>query len=331
MPNHDFTDYKSIKPIKKYAFVFVCQEGNLEIQSLLLAASLKRFLKCNYELIAAVPLPAEKMGKPKDITINLLKKMGVKIVNIFNELVDKAPKVTRSILVTNKIYCLKIPTSAEKLIFVDSDMLCYDDFFGDICFSIPFNARLVGGVNSTVHPNGKWGQIYDAADTKMSNLRIKKTRQKYYDPEFSFTPPYFNSGFIAINKNLAAKLSNLWLECYKKIRSKNLIEDLFYTEQISLSVALHKMDIPYSILNIDYPDLSFCHYHFLEQLRNNNKMRKLARSLIKDYPKIKEIIKYNPDPNWKFLISRIRTIWIFFRRILKFTIRNIIPFTNFLI
>ena len=39
-----------------YCFVFVCQKGYLELQSLLLAASLTKYLRGSYELKAAIPL-----------------------------------------------------------------------------------------------------------------------------------------------------------------------------------------------------------------------------------------------------------------------------------
>ena len=43
---NEYTDLNLCRPVKKYAFVFVCQAGKLEKGSVLLAASLKRHLKC---------------------------------------------------------------------------------------------------------------------------------------------------------------------------------------------------------------------------------------------------------------------------------------------
>jgi len=329
--SNDFTDTNLIKPVKKYAFVFVCQEGELEIKSLLLAASLKRFLKCDYELIAAVPLPSEKMGKPKKTTIELLKKMNVKIVNIYNDLIAKESKLSISLLFTNKIYCLKVPNYAEKLIFLDSDMLCHSDFFGDICFSIPFNAMRVG-VNGTIPPNGKWKQIYEAVGIKMPKLRIKQIKKREGHPDFTFTPPYFNGGFIAINADLANNFCDVWLECYKKIRSKNLIATPFFIEQIALSLALHKMDIPYNILNLDYPNLPFFHYSNSKNIMLNKKLRILVKSLINEYPELKEIIRNNVD--WQFMVQfsytilRLKDIIKDFKLIIFGLFRNFRKFLN---
>jgi len=136
-PITDFTDVSACKPVRSYAFIFVCQEGNLEIGSLLLAASLKRFLKCDYELIAAVPSPTDIMGTPNELTKTILAEIGVRIVNIHNTLVSTTRR-RKYHLITNKMYCLRVPTSAEKLIFMDSDYLCYQEFHGESRFTIPF-------------------------------------------------------------------------------------------------------------------------------------------------------------------------------------------------
>ena len=41
----------------RYCFVFVCQQGDLELKARLLAASLRHFLRCDFELVAALPTP----------------------------------------------------------------------------------------------------------------------------------------------------------------------------------------------------------------------------------------------------------------------------------
>ena len=302
--NYDFTDLTLIKPVKKYAFVFVCQEGNLEIESLLLASSLKRFLKCEFELIAAVPQPTVVMGKPKEVTMNLLREMGVRIAYIHNELISKnllhkLPK--RILLITNKIYCLKIGTSADKLIFLDSDTLCCKQFYGDLRFSIPFNAVMVGMGGNKPYM-GKWNKIYEAADVEIPLLRIRIEGSEKNQSSFSYAPPYFNAGFVGIKAELADELSDCWMKCYKDIVSKGVTKHhLYFTEQIAMALAVHKMKIPYEILDFNWLNSYFAHYIKPQTIKNNLKLNRLAKSLSIEHSEIKELIRDNAS--WQFLLG----------------------------
>ena len=95
----------------KYAFKFVCQEGKLEAQAILLVASLKRFLRCDYELVAAVTF---NNRKPSDVVLEFLKKLGVRIVDIKNNTGNPY---------NNPIFCLGVPTDAQKNVLMDTDLL----------------------------------------------------------------------------------------------------------------------------------------------------------------------------------------------------------------
>ena len=75
----------------KYCFVFVCQQGELEIKSALLAASLKHFLRCRHELVAALPEPEAVWGRPSDATLALLDQLGVRQVPINNPISPDYP------------------------------------------------------------------------------------------------------------------------------------------------------------------------------------------------------------------------------------------------
>src|SRR6266498_3081084 len=94
-----------------YCFVFVCQEGELTIQSLLLAASLKQFLRCDHELVAAVPGPVDRWGTPPVAALAMLRELGVRMVSITNPLDDDYP-------IGNKLACLDVETQADKVVFL---------------------------------------------------------------------------------------------------------------------------------------------------------------------------------------------------------------------
>ena len=75
----------------KYCFVFVCQEGNLECEAVLLAASLKRYVQGEYECVAAIPYPTQRWGTVSKETFKLLDILGVRCVPITNWVNDNYP------------------------------------------------------------------------------------------------------------------------------------------------------------------------------------------------------------------------------------------------
>ena len=118
----------------KYCFVFVCQQGELEIKSMLLAASLKENLRCNYELIAAIPQPESRWGKISENTEKLIKKLGIRKVEIENQIDLNYP-------IGNKVSCFGIESGADKIIFLDSDILCVRNFNPEKYLIHSFNAK----------------------------------------------------------------------------------------------------------------------------------------------------------------------------------------------
>ncbi|MEM6598283.1 MAG: hypothetical protein AAF635_08950 [Cyanobacteria bacterium P01_C01_bin.69] len=291
-----------------YAFTFVCQKGVLEGLSLLLVASLKRFLRCQYELIAAVPRPGGKRGDLSPVTYRLLQDMGVRIEYFDNPILgDRLGD-----LLTNKIYCFQIPTEMEKTVFLDSDLLCLKDFVGNRRFSAPFNAAptfLATGRN--------WEQVYAAV-----GLSVPETNMS---PLFSddLQPPYFNSGFVAVDTELAPILFDTWLSCFNQINEAKAMEDnLYFREQVSLALAVIKMGLDYDTLDKNYnfwvkahplndQELPYFLHHTWPNppLYHQPHLIELVRSLVADYPEMKPLVaktrwKYYLRPDWLTAINQ---------------------------
>jgi hypothetical protein len=289
----DYTNINEVAAPQKYAFVFVCQAGRLEIGALLLAASLKRYLKCDYELIAAIPTPENIMGSPNPLSIKLLEEMGVRIVNIHNKIVSNNRRQSWH-LITNKMYCLKIPTGADKLIFLDSDFLCCNDFKGDSRFSIPFNARLAIGSGARGY-EGKWYKFYETVNTSMPLNRIRVEDGDH----FRYVPPSFNSGFIAVNTDRATDLANCWFECWEAFDRKGVVRSRpYHIGQYSLSVAVVKMGMPFEIIERSWIFKYFMVCHKMSEMKENSEVMRLVISLLREYPGIIEVIKDNPEYNF---------------------------------
>lgn len=302
---HTGNDRKS----QSYAFVFVCQEGALEGLSLLLAASLKRFLSCRHEIIAAVPLPTEKWGNLSPQTLDAFKQMGVR-VEYFENLISCEKKGDP---LTNKIYCLRIPTQMDKIIFLDSDLLCLqtfdpnNKFFGSVSVAPTFQAT---GKN--------WDEVYASVSEVVPAERIKTL----FSDETQ--PPYFNSGFIAVDAHLALELTDMWLDSFDKIdRSKAMDNNLYFREQVSLAVAIVRLRYQYTLLDemynywikykpLDCQNLPYFLHHTWPHppIYHQPYLKQLVRSLTDDHPIIRPFVqrcrwKYYLRPDWIVNINRM--------------------------
>lgn len=301
------SDLPSTGP-SSYAFMFVCQRGPLEGLSLLLAASLKRFLRCEHELIAAVPTPGGKWGNLDPKTYRLFAEMGVRIEYFDNPISGKR----LGDLLTNKLYCFQIPTTMEKTVFLDSDLLCLRQFVGNRRFAAPFNAAptfLATGRN--------WESIYEAVGLSLPDEKMS--------PLFAddLQPPYFNSGFVAVDTSLAQTLFETWLACFSRINDTGVMEDnLYFREQVSLSLAVMKLGLAYDTLDknynfwvkahpLDEEQLPFFLHHTWPNppVYHQPHLIELVRSLVKEYPLMRPFVaktrwKYYLRPDWVTAVNQ---------------------------
>ncbi len=284
---------------RRYAFVFVCQSGELEIKALLLAASLRRFLRCAHELIAAIPEPEGVFGAVRPLTRRLLAALGVRTVPIVNE-IDPAYRIG------NKISCLRVSTSASKLVFLDSDILCMREFRDESRFAIAFNAKPadVATFGSSVEA---WQPIYALFDLPVPDRRVRSTVAGEY------MPPYFNAGFIAVTT--ATRFGDVWLECCRRIHAASLPFRQRLLDQVGLAVALRKSALAFDCLDDRYNHPAhlvpldprrrpfFCHYHWPAVIRREPSMLELMRSLLEEWPDIRRAME--GEPEWETVLRRV--------------------------
>lgn len=305
----------------KYCFVFICQQGELEIASMLLAASLKENLKCDYELVAAIPQPELRWGKISATSEKLIKQLGVRKVFIEN-------KINLNYPIGNKVSCFGIETDADKIIFLDSDILCVSQFDPEKHFINSLNAK-----PADLATFRNWKPVYDLFDFDLPKERVisTTTNEKMY--------PYFNAGMIAIDN--IKEFSQQWIECCKKIdKSGNILNNRPWLDQIALPIVLKKLNWDYGILDerFNFPahqkkmpeELPFLsHYHFPYVISKDNRLLKFVDKLTGKYPLLKELIK--DLSQWNFL-SDHQVIWIFKRNYFKFRKRTAIainPINNY--
>lgn len=279
-----------------YAFVFVCQAGELEIKALLLAASLKRFLRCDHELIAALPTPAATWGELAPETRGLLRELGVRIEPIVNP-IDPDYKIG------NKLACFDVPTRARKIVFLDSDILCLRDFGEPDCLSVGFAAK-PADLRTFAAGAEAWAPLYAAAGVALPDLRLPTT----VSGEFGLA--YFNSGVIFADAG--AGLGQAWIDCARAIlQVPAMREQRHWLDQVSLAIAVHKLGLRYSGLDERFnfpahlkpvPDEPpfFCHYHWPRIVRREPLLLDLARDLAREHPVIAR--RMAGDAEWAALL-----------------------------
>lgn len=284
----------------KFCFVFVCQQGELEIKSLLLAASLQRFARCDHELRAAIPQPESIWGKPSSATLELFERLGVGTCGIENPIGPEYP-------IGNKLACLGIETDADKIIFLDSDMLCMREFHSDRRFEeFHVNAK-PADLSTWAADLQQWQRAYATCGSEFPSYRVSSTVAG------ESMPPYFNAGFIAAHRS--SDLAKVWAECARSIDADASIPDKRpWLDQIALPVALNKLALKVDCLDerFNYPahikpiasdnPPYFCHYHTPEVLCREPMANVLAQSLVNQHKSLQDIIEANPA--WNGLLRR---------------------------
>jgi hypothetical protein len=292
--------------VRRYAFVFVCQGGDLEIKALLLAASLRRFLHCEYELVACIPKPEESWGVPSASTLSALKRLGVRTADIVNPLGRDYPHA-------NKIACLGVPVDAGKRIFLDSDIQLVRPFHDEARFGVPINLKPAD--YRRISDETVWRKAYEAAGIAMPTARVRST----VSGEEGL--PYFQGGFIAVRSDV--DLAGGWLECARKIDGVDGIprwpgderQDK-WSDMTSLAVAVQKLGVEYDCLDEQYNYPAhvrpldrralpyFCHYHWPEVIAREPVLTALFDDAATAHPEIEALAA--SQEKWAPLVRRNR-------------------------
>jgi hypothetical protein len=285
--------------MRRFAFIFICQQGDLEIQSSLLAASLRRFLRVEHELIAAVPGPAATWGTPSEGTRIFLRRLGVRIEPVVNEIAPDYP-------IGNKVSALRIASSADKLVLLDSDILAMREFHDQERFDIPFNARPAGLAGFT--DAGWWESAYAACGVKMPGGCIRTIGDGQY------MPPYFNAGFVAVPGGIG--FGQAWLDCCRSIdRTAAVPNKRPHLDQIALPVAVARLGLAYDCLDerfnfplplkaLDARRLPiFLHYHPPTMLAREPAALAVVRELCEEHAELRAMLE--GSARWKVVVDVI--------------------------
>jgi hypothetical protein len=276
---------------RTFAFLFVCQSGELEVKAALLAASLRRNLRVQAELIACVPEPAERWGTISEPTRALLAKLGVRIAPIRNEVADDYP-------IGNKISCLRVPCDADKLVFVDSDVLCVGEFRDEPRFDLPFHAKPADV--ATFADRAAWKRAFSACGVPFHDARVAAS--VYGDLQLT----YFNSGWVCVDRK--AGLGDVWLDACRRIDAKwRVPKKRPHLDQIALPVAIRKLGLTADVLDNRYNFPAhripldparlpwFAHYHRPEVIRREPVLADLVRDVCRAEPLLEALLATRPE------------------------------------
>jgi hypothetical protein len=290
--------------VMNYCFTFVCQQGDLELKSMLLAASLKRYLRCDYECVAAIPQPETQWGTVSEDTLVFMHDLGVRTVPITNPF-------GKNYHIGNKFGCLGVDTLADRLIFLDSDILCGREFSPDTIspnLSSIFGAdpELIEGIkgifgaqfsavpSSTLFTRDikRWQQIYDLFDLPLPQWRIVCTQID------ELMLPIFNGGVIVVQNGLG--FTEIWEDCCRRIDAEVSITNKYpWLDQLAIPVAIARLNLTVNVLDdrFNYPvhiaplpkELPFlCHYHVPSWIRGEPRLNQLVSELANTYSTIKK-------------------------------------------
>lgn len=286
--------------LRRVAYVFICQSGRLELEAAVLAASLRRVLGETAEIIAAIPGPPAVMGTVRPNILDFLCSLSVRIAGFHNELAGSRPQTCPSALFINKAYCLRVDTDADVIVVLDSDQLCRQLLDPAVELAVPMVGRRVGYPGARA-VEGRWQRIFDVCEAELPRCRFRITSNEPDSPALS-VPPYFNSGFISLHRSWAWSLSELYIDCYRRIARHDLLGmHRYYNEQVALAVAVQKARVPYEVAAPSRIDASFVHYMQLHTLAQQAPFARLVRQLADASPTLDAILR--GEQGWRDVLA----------------------------
>lgn len=273
------------------AFAFVCQAGEWELKAALLAASLRRHYGAEVELIAAVPHPHDIWGTMAQDTAALLQRLQVRCVPITNPI---DPAFSHA----NKIACLGVETTANVLIFLDSDTLCLARCDFALGAGTPIAMKVADLPAFPTDGERGWAAAYAAAGRPTPDRRIALSC------DATPSPPFYNSGVIVLDTAFAGELRAAWTEASRLIRLEQRVpERRLWSDQLGLAVALDMLETVPAPLEVrhnhpthlmpleDTPDVVFAHYHWPQIIAQEPALHALTALLMEEHPALGDLMQ----------------------------------------
>lgn len=281
--------------------VFICQPGEFEIKSLLLAYSL--YKKGIGNLHAGIP--AMVYNHISVSTFQLFEKLGVHVFKFENAFIENRNKILRGDWMSNKHYALQKLNLSEHLLFLDSDIVCKG-------YMEQFNQEYqLAAKPVDVSPNFDLEQLVRKAGitpTGKTTVSTIDTRQ---------TLPYFNSGVLWINKKSAASIINAWQKYFHWLSQENILYsgsfDIFHRDQIALCMATEALKINFTELeeSLNFParrrnkipsGVILAHYHDIYSIYKHPELMRVFNDFVQEFSDFRKVVER--DFSWTLLANK---------------------------
>lgn len=294
----------------RFAISFVCQRGDLEVKALLLAASLRRWLTCDADLIACIPGPESRWGAVAAETLRGLDGLGVRTLPIRNAIDEAYP-------IGNKVTCLDVDTDADRMVFLDSDILCMEPFDPGDRFARGFNAKPADAIGFADDP-ADWRRLYGVFGLEGPDRRVVTTVAG------QLICPYFNAGVVGAPAR--SGLGGLWAECCRTLAAddglwndRSLPPRWPFLDQVALPLAVARAGLDILPLGerLNFPanlrplaaasgaGPILCHYHRPDVIRREPRLVDLVADLLDRHPALGTAMAAEPD--WCRVVGRARS------------------------
>jgi hypothetical protein len=220
---------------KSCSIVIVCQLGELELNSVLLVSTLRKYLTNDANILIGIPESGKINFDPGEITKDFFRHNKARIFYFKNSYLETIDGISKTELISNKIYVLKHSFNTNKILFLDSDTICIGNFH-------PEEINNLSGISLKPANRAsitKWEEIYSYFDIEFPEELIQTGVDKQY------LPNYFNSGVILLDKMIKDEFVDIWEKYYlnlanKEMTSLNLYKN-YFRDQIALSLTISHM------------------------------------------------------------------------------------------
>lgn len=265
--------------------------------AVLLAASLAEHAPRGSAMFAAVPEPVDVWGEPSAVTRAAFAHLGVRVVSV------SAP-FGRDRSHGNKIAALRVPARADRLVFLDSDILALAPFRDRRAFDADVAAK-PADFQTWTDDIDVWRRTFESGGAALPSERVLTTVSG------ESTPPYFNSGVLVVRE--PARLADEWERCGKALMDVGLPFREMWSDQPALAVALQTCAVRVATVgeDLNFPahqrsmpsdgSVVLCHYHWPKIIHADLTLRNVVCRLVVRHPPVGEVLK--GDPQWRAILE----------------------------
>jgi hypothetical protein len=277
----------------KTAICFVVHKGYLEIQGILLAASIRFHNGSDYDLFVATPsfLGGVENGLNKD-TYEFLSRLGVKFIeteNLFEQ----------NYLIGNKFGCLNQLEGYKKKLFLDTDIICMGKL--DLP-QIKHNQIAIKPADRKTYTwsDEDWKSAY--REFSQTTAPVEMVKSSCFHEQMY---PYFNAGVIYLNSE--RDFGNEWQQLSLKLDKNNNYQNKRpWLDQLALPLIIKKLDLNVVLLSeqLNFPanikhqissKVQLVHYHHPKNIARNQYILKNINRLISAFPELSALLSSHAE------------------------------------